>query len=144
MNKWHKRYLDMAKLVASWSKDPRKKVGAIIVDQDNRVVSTGYNGFPRCIEDKPEDYRNKKLKLEKIIHAEVNAILSARANLKGYTLYCYPLMPCARCATVILQAGITTVVFPYKEDKKTASSWDVSHDIAISMFQEARIELVLI
>jgi len=77
MSKWDSRFMDLARLVASWSKDPSTQVGAVIVDQDKRIVSTGFNGFPRCVNDSPVD---REVKLLRTIHAEENALLFARRD----------------------------------------------------------------
>lgn len=142
-SKWDVRYLQQAALVASWSKDPSKKVGCVIT-RGKFPVSQGFNGFPSRIPDAKKDYNNKALKRRKVIHAEINAILAAKCDLIDHTLYVYPLMPCDRCAAVIIQVGITRVVFPYQEDNTVISSWQASFDIAIDMFKQAKVELVVI
>lgn len=139
MANWELRHLGLAKHVAEWSKDPNKKCGAVIADHNNMIVSLGYNGFAKGVKDDPRAYQDKDLKLQKIIHAEVNAILYARRALEGHTIYTYPFPPCARCATVIIQSGISRVVFPYNEDELVISSWKDSLDIALDMFQDAGI-----
>ena len=109
MSKWDSRFMSMARLVASWSKDPSKKVGAVIVDSKNRVVSLGYNGPPRGVEDDPSV--NRDTKLRRTIHAEGNAILFAQGGTEGCTLYVTH-HPCGPCAAIIIQAGIVRVVIP--------------------------------
>jgi dCMP deaminase len=76
MNKWDKNFLELAKTVSTFSKDPSTQVGAVIVDDDKRVISIGYNGFPKGVRD---DHRldNRELKYEMIVHAEANALLFA-------------------------------------------------------------------
>lgn len=105
--KWHYRHMDAAQLVASWSKDPSTKVGARIVDAQHRVISEGFNGPPRGVTDDPSISRETKLR--RTIHAEKNAILFARRDLTGTTLYVTH-FPCAQCAALIVQAGIMEVV----------------------------------
>lgn len=85
--KWDLRYLEMAKLVASWSKDPSTRTGAVIADPDNCIVATGYNGFARGVKDSRERYANRELKYKMIVHCERNAIIYARRDLTGCTLY---------------------------------------------------------
>lgn len=116
MNKWDKRFFNMCELVASWSKDPSTKVGAVIVDNFNRVLSIGYNGFPRGVEDLSVRYLDCKTKYQMVIHAEENAILNATSSLENTTVYIYPLCPCSNCAARIIQAGIKTVKVLYKEN----------------------------
>jgi len=139
---WDSRFLDMAKLVSTWSKDPSTKVGAVIVDQNRRVVSTGYNGFPKSIMDSFDRLSNRDIKYEMIIHGEINAILFANQNLSGCTLYTYPFQPCSRCASVVVQAGITTVV-SYECDTIN-ERWKTSFDLAKQIFEESEVELILL
>lgn len=106
MNKWDNRMLVLASMVATWSKDPSTGVGAVIVDSKNRVVSLGYNGFPRDVDDKPV---SRDEKLRRTIHAEENALLFAGRPVQGCTLYVTH-APCARCAAKLIQSGIVRVV----------------------------------
>lgn len=141
MDKWDKRFLDLAKLVSSWSKDPSTKVGAVIVDDNRRIVSCGFNGFSQVVIDSEEDYNDRETKYSKIIHGEINAILFAQRDLTGCTLYTYPFMPCDRCAPIVSQAGIVRVVtlFPTVEQ---IMRWGDSFGLSISHFDEASIQLV--
>ena len=106
---WDNRFLDMAKLVSTWSKDPSTKVGAVIVDSSHRLISVGYNGFPQHITDN-ERLLDREKKYDIIVHAEVNAILFANKKVNGCTLYTWPFQPCPRCAGLIIQSGISRVV----------------------------------
>lgn len=108
---WDEYFLNLAFNVAQKSKDPSTKVGAVIVDQDKRVISTGYNGFPRCMKDTEERYANREEKYSRIIHAEMNALIFAKQSVDMCTLYTYPLAPCERCVVHMLQAGIQRFVF---------------------------------
>jgi dCMP deaminase len=109
--KWDARFLALGAEVASWSKDPSTKTGAVIVRPDRTIASVGYNGFARGCNDDPAIYAIRDEKYQRVIHAEMNAILSAREPLHGYTLYS-TLMTCDRCAVHIIQAGIRRVVAP--------------------------------
>ena len=109
---WDKRFLGLAEHVASWSKDPRTQVGAVIVRPNRTVVSVGYNGFPRGMTDLPARYEDKDEKYSRIVHAEMNAILHSTEKLEGYTLYTWPFMTCDRCAVTVIQTGIARVVSP--------------------------------
>ena len=92
LKKWDLRFLEMARNAASWSKDPSTKVGAIIVDDDKRVISVGYNGFPKGVRDDERlDDRQEKYKI--IVHAERNALLFANSNVKNCHIYTYPFLP---------------------------------------------------
>ena len=82
LKRWDMRFLEMAQLVASWSKDPSTKVGATIVDDDRRVISVGYNGFPKGVADnKRLEDRDEKYKM--IVHAERNALLFSNTSVKN-------------------------------------------------------------
>jgi len=108
MTKWDTRFIDLAKLVASWSKDPSTQVGAVIVDKDKGIVSTGFNGFPQGVDDEATD---RDIKLLRTIHAEENALLFARRDVTGMTVY-VTRPPCARCAVKLIQSGVSRVVYP--------------------------------
>lgn len=110
-NKWDSRFLALASHIAQWSKDPSTKVGAVIVRPDNTICATGYNGFPRALDDSPELYEDREKKLGRVVHAEMNAILTAPEPVAGYTLYA-TLMPCSTCILHVIQAGIMRVVTP--------------------------------
>lgn len=139
MDKWDERFLSMAETVASWSKDPSTGVGAVIVDKDHRVVSLGFNGFPRGIKD-DERSQDRALKYEMTIHAEVNAILFAKQSLLGCTLYSYPLAPCGRCASVIAQSGISRIVSPVVKEQR----WLESCGLGKAILEEAGVGYELV
>ncbi|KAA3649820.1 MAG: cell division protein DedD [Proteobacteria bacterium] len=137
MTKWDLRMLALVQLIATWSKDPSTGVGAVIVDPKNRVVSLGFNGFPRAVADVVVD-RDEKLR--RTIHAEENALLFAPRTVEGCTIYLtHP--PCARCAAKLIQAGIARVVHaPAAEG--FAERWADDMRSASAMFSEAGIEVV--
>lgn len=140
ITKWDKRFLRLAELVASWSKDPSTKVGAVIVDTQKVIVSTGYNGFHRHMKDSEERYADREYKYAHIIHGEENAILFAdRDRLDCATLYTVPFMPCSRCAVKIVQAGIIRVVSIHSENPR----WLPDFVKTAKIFNEAEVELVL-
>lgn len=131
---WHIRYMELAKHVASWSKDPSTKVGAVIAAPDKVVVGLGYNGFPRGIEDSEERLHDRETKLSLVVHAEANAILNATKSVQGCSIYTYPLPPCSECAKLIIQAGIKSVYFPYRKIEKR---WQDSVNVSLRMFADA-------
>lgn len=137
MSKWDKRFMEMAVMVASWSKDPSTKVGAVIVDRNNRVVSLGYNGPPRGVEDDPSVDRDTKLR--RTIHAEKNAILFARGETSGCTIYVTH-HPCGPCAAFITQAGIARVVIPVGEST-LSHRWAADICEAARTFEQAGVHL---
>lgn len=132
------QFLNLAHCIRNFSKDPSTKVGAIITDTDNRVVSMGYNGFPKGIDDDERlNDRDKKLKI--IVHAEANAILFANKSLQDCTIYTMPFMPCSNCASLIIQSGIKRVVSIENDSPK----WGESFALAKELFLEANINLKL-
>ena len=137
LKKWDMRFLDMAKMVGSWSKDPSTQVGAVIVDNDRRVVSVGYNGFPKGVADNARlEDRDEKYKM--IVHAERNALLFANISVKNCSILTHPFMPCPVCAGMIIQCGISRVV-SLKSDN---TRWKKDFDISRQMFKEAEIDLI--
>jgi len=112
--KWDRRFLRLAQEVASWSKDPSTKVGSVIVDADRRVLSLGYNGFPRGIADTDARLSVRADKYEMVVHAELNAIFNASrygVPINGNTMY-ITMSPCSSCALAIIQSGIGQVFWP--------------------------------
>lgn len=107
--KWDLRFLNLASLISTWSRDPSTKCGAVIVRPDKTVASVGYNGFPKDMYDDPEKYANKEEKYSRIVHCEMNALLHLNEDTRGYTLYTTALC-CDRCAVHMLQAGISRFV----------------------------------
>lgn len=106
---WSQYFMNIAKAVSLRSKDPMTKVGALIVDKDNHIIGTGFNGFPKgCIETSREWERPEKYKW--VIHAELNALLHCTKNVKGGTLFT-TLYPCPECSKAISAAGIKKVIY---------------------------------
>jgi len=144
---WDRFFLEMARYVSTASKDPSTKVGVVLVEPDtNLVISLGYNGFPRGIEDTEERYLDRELKYKLVVHAEVNAFLSAGNRARGSRLYVWPsfMSPpiCNDCAKVFLQAGAREIVgYVVDEDKLDARQlrWKDSILLSRKMFQEAGI-----
>ena len=142
MTKWDHRFLALCKHIAQWSKDPSTQVGAVIVDDERRVIGMGYNGFPRGVMDTPERYADRPTKYQYVVHAEANAVLNATASVANHSLYCYPFPPCAECAKLIIQSGICRVVCPVPDDEQLAR-WGQAFEVAETMFHEARVKLWL-
>ena len=118
----------------NYSKDPRTKVGALILRADGTPVSWGYNGFPRGIAETPELWENREEKYKRVLHAESNAIDFARESLDGTTIFC-SLFPCSNCAARIVQAGIKAVVFEGEPRE------DLGAKVAFEMFGQAGITI---
>jgi dCMP deaminase len=141
---WDEYYIGMAEYVSRKSKDPSTKVGAVIVRPDNTVCSTGYNGFPRGIEDTGKRLNDRDVKMALVIHAEMNAILTAPEPVKGYTLYMWPYMPCGECAKHVVQAGIKRVGYSamsiedYRDMALRHDRWNCS--LTCKIFNEAGVD----
>ena len=137
--KWDKRFLELAKLVGSWSKDPSTQVGAVIVDDHKRIVSIGFNGFPKGVQDSEKKLLDRERKYSIIVHAEANALMFANKSVVGCTIYTYPFQPCSRCAGLIIQAGIKRVVSIKNSDPR----WEKNFNLSRQLFNEAGIILEL-
>lgn len=138
VSRWDQRFLDLAKQIASWSKDPSRQIGAVIVGHNRQIIAQGYNGFPRGIRDDEDRYNDRETKYKYVVHAEANAIYNALANgakLEGSTLYVTGLPVCHECAKAIIQTGIKRVVYDTRPDEL----WRDSSDLALSMFTEAGV-----
>ncbi len=110
---WDEYFMGVALLAAKRSKDPNTQVGACIVDSNNVILATGYNGFPvGCSDDEfPWDREGENTKYPYVVHAELNAILNASGrDLRGARIY-VALFPCNECAKAIIQSGIKEVVY---------------------------------
>ena len=134
---WHDYFMGMAQAAAAKSKDPSSKVGAVIVDPDRRIVSVGFNG-PPCGTNDEHAYSSREAKLRRVLHAEENAILFAARSLRGCSIYCTH-HPCAHCAALICQVGITTVYHP-PADEAFWSRWETDIAEARAMFFEVGVQ----
>ncbi|MCQ2966409.1 MAG: dCMP deaminase family protein [Alphaproteobacteria bacterium] len=141
MNKWDKRFFELAKLVSSWSKDPSSQVGAVVVDDKRRIVSVGFNGFPMGVEDSSERLNVREVKYELIVHAEANAILTAPRSVVGCSIYVYPYLPCSRCAGAIIQSGIKRVVV---ENRPIPDRWLENFNLAKTILNEAGVQVEIL
>jgi dCMP deaminase len=141
-DKWVARFIKLAEEVSTWSKDSSSRVGAVIVRPDRTIASVGFNGFPRGVEDYHERIANRDTKLLYTIHAEMNAILSAKEPLKGYSLFVWPFQPCAHCAASIIQSGIKEVYCPFNAHLDSYERWADSFKAALQMFDEAEVRVI--
>lgn len=147
-NKWDLRFLNMAKLVATWSKDPSTQTGAVIVRPNKTVAGIGFNGFPQGMSDSQELYANREVKLSRVVHCEVNATIFGsgdRSNpiapFSGCTLYTFPFMSCDRCFVQMLQNGIRRFVYPEAtEDQKLR--WGPAFEKVKAYASETGVEMV--
>lgn len=147
--KWRNRMIDLAKHVSSWSRDKNAKVGAVLVSKKGGDITLGYNGFPFGVKD-DERYDEKKLKLNIIVHAEVNAIIAAGSRAADGHLYVVGKPICAKCAGPIIQSGIKRVfaekpkeagTYPKVEDPDK-TDWEEVGRLAVTMLKEAGVECI--
>jgi len=144
---WEEYFIAIAQAVLRKSKDRSTQVGAVVVDKDNQILSTGFNGFPRGIDDTNENYHQRPLKYKVTEHAERNAIYQAarnRGGLDGATLYLghnphYGI--CSDCARAIIQSGIKRVVGPEALKFEGKGDWYKDVLTAHHMLKEANVEV---
>lgn len=138
--KWDNRFLNLAREISTWSKDPSAQIGAVIVNDDRRILATGYNGFPRGIQDNDWRYQDREVKYKYVVHAEMNAIYNATFNgisLNDSTLYVWGLPVCSECAKGVIQVGIRKIVMPKLD---YPDRWVESFRKSRELFSEAGIE----
>ena len=137
---WDEYFMGLAHLSALRSKDPNTQVGACIVDEENKVVSIGYNGMPRGCADNKMPWEREggflTTKYAYVVHAELNAILNSPRSVKNCTLY-VSLFPCNECAKAIIQSGIKKII--YESDKYDGTDGNIASK---RMLNDAGIELV--
>ena len=136
MTDWPGRHLNLAEFISGWSKDPSTKVGAVLFRRDGSIISMGYNGFPRGVNDDPALMTNRDIKLKMTIHAEDNAILAAVRNgstVEGAYL-AVTRHPCSACAAKLTQAGIRQVY--YRADEDFEMRWADDLELAKDIFNQ--------
>ena len=130
-----------AYLHASLSKDPRTKIGAVLIQEDS-IISTGFNGFPRKVFDYEDRYLDKEIKYQFICHAEANAVTAAArlGNRTNRATLVTQGIPCAECCKTLIQAGIKAFVTHKQWPNLTHSpKWVESIEITKQMMAEAEI-----
>ena len=144
VNDKDRKWLEQARHVGEdWSKDPNKKIGCVMVDEDGNHLTQGYNGFIRGHADSPEDYADRETKYKHIIHAETNAIYNAArqgVRLMGATAYVYGLPPCNECAKAMVQAGIKRVV-AMADSSAFQGHWAESCSLALETLEDAGVQV---
>jgi dCMP deaminase len=145
---WDEHYFRLVHTTKEKSKDRSTKVGAIIVNEFNEQVSTGFNGFPRGIDDDNPEYHERPLKYDMTEHAERNAIYQAaagRGGTRGCRMYLgfNPIKSiCTDCARAIIQAGIVELIGPYNvQFGGKGAQWEHNCTVAYHMLKEAGIKL---
>jgi dCMP deaminase len=142
-SKWDERFMHLAHHIAGWSKERGRRVGAVIVGPDREIRSTGFNGFPRGVDDDLEERHSRETGAKYIwsSHAERNAIYNAArigVPLKNCTLY-VPWFPCVECAKAIIQAGIIELVA--YEPELSDPKWGKDFVVVIDMLKEGGVAL---
>lgn len=138
LSKWDQRFIKLAMQLAEWSKDPRTKVGCVLVSPGKHQFSFGYNGFPKGVPDTDEALADREVKNAMMVHAELNAILNAHTDVSGWSAYVtHP--PCIDCCKALIQAGIIKLVCP-KLDKK--SKWNESHEFGLNLLIKSGLQIV--
>ena len=145
-DKWHHRFMELAFLVASWSKDPSTKTGAVVVGPDREIRATGYNGLVLGVDDNISERMERPTKYDFFEHAERNAIYNAcltGTSLKGCVLYATH-APCTDCARAIIQAGIKMVITNkiIIDENSPKGTWRDKLEYSAQMFKEAGIEYI--
>ena len=126
---WDEYFMGIAVLSSMRSKDPSTQVGACIVDRDNKIISMGYNGMPKCCDDDDYPWERSGEPLQTkylfVCHAELNAILNCHGGSVKDAICYTTLFPCNECAKAIIQAGISEIVYlsdKYSETDSTKAS----------------------
>ena len=142
---WDKYFLDISEVIKTKSKDKYTKIGAIIVNEDNVILSTGYNSFPKGLNDNLEDRQERPIKYFYFEHAERNAIYNAAKNgikLNGSKMYITSGIPCADCCRGIINSGIKTVYCKEICTTNNKEKWEESQRISMEMFNECGVEVI--
>lgn len=125
-------------VVAMRSRDPSTKVGCVIVRPDKSICSEGYNGFPRGMRDLDKWLNDRAEKYDRVIHAEMNALLASKEPVVGYTLYING-PPCKDCAKHICAAGIKRAVWSMESEKKFTERWGASIERSLELFKDSGV-----
>ena len=145
-DKWNRRFMELAFMVASWSKDPSTKTGAVVVGPDREIRATGYNGLVRGVDDNIPERMERPTKYDFFEHAERNAIYNAcliGTSLKGCVMYATH-APCTDCARAIIQSGIKTVITNKVviDENSPKGTWRDKLDYSAQMIKEAGVEYI--
>jgi dCMP deaminase len=138
-------FLAIAETVKLKSKDLSTQIGAVIVGKDNEVLSTGYNSFPRGLDDNLKERQERPEKYFWMVHAELNAILNAArvgTKLKDSTIYITSGIPCVDCAKAIVNAGIKIVYCKEVCTTKNKEKWEESQKRSLQLFLECGVEVI--
>jgi dCMP deaminase len=142
---WIHYFLSIAETVKLKSKDESTQIGAVIVGKDNEVLSTGYNSFPRGLDDNLKERQERPEKYFWMVHAELNAILNAArvgTKLKDSKIYITSGIPCVDCAKAIVNAGIKTVYCKEVCTTKNKEKWEESQKRSLQLLWECKVEVI--
>lgn len=145
-SKWDARFMRLAREISTWSKDPSTKIGAVIVNDERRILATGYNGFPRGIDDSEERLNDRDQKYPRIVHGEMNALMNALysgVSVKDATIYVWGLPVCSECTKNVIQSGIKRVVITYIDSapEKWQCQWE---EMSKPMYEEAGVSITYV
>ena len=138
---WDEYFINIAEQVKLKSKDKRTQIGVVVVGKDNEIVSTGYNSFPRGIDDNISDRQERPEKYFWFEHAERNAIYNAArigVSTLGTTMYMTCGMSCSDCARAIINSGVSKIVLRKGKGAK-GDKWNESAERSMKMFEEAGV-----
>jgi len=139
---WRQYFRGIVHQIKLKSKDRYTQIGAVIVGNNNQIVSTGYNSFPRGIDDSLDIRQERPEKYYWFSHAETNAIVNSALNgisTNGTTMYMSCGIPCADCARNIINAGIVKIICETANESTFSEKWDEHAKRSIEMFNEAGI-----
>jgi dCMP deaminase len=142
---WTDYFLGIAEQIKLKSKDQSTQIGAVIVGKDKEIRSTGYNSFPRGLDDNKPERQERPIKYFYFEHAERNAIYNAArmgTPLDGTTIYLTSGLPCADCARAIINSGIKKVYCKSTCTTKNKEKWVESQEIAKKMLEECGVEII--
>lgn len=142
---WNERHIQLAREVSTWSKDPSKKIGAVAVSKTNRILCTGYNGFPRGFDDSEERYNNREIKYKYVVHAEKNLIYNAcleGVSLKDSKVFVWGLPVCSECAKGLIQVGVSEIYI--SAESFGVPKWDESFAMTRELLEEAKIPIYVL
>ena len=143
--KWTDYFLNIAEQIKLKSKDESTQIGAVIVGDDNEILSTGYNSFPRGLNDNKPERQERPEKYFWFEHAERNAIYNAArigVSLRDTTMYLTCGIPCSDCARGIISSGIRTIYCKTEDTTKNREHWDEHAKRSLQMFQESGVEVI--
>ena len=142
---WNEYFREIAHTVKSKSKDKYTKIGAVIVGKDNEIISTGYNSFPRGIDDEREERQERPEKYYWFSHAETNAIVNAArigVSTKGSKMYLTCGVPCSDCMRNIINSGIEEIWIE-RSGGAMGKKWEESGERSLKMAEEKGLKINL-